>query len=177
MDKKKTLLTLSAIALGSVVYSFLKPIRFKVTVVDNFDLERYLGRWYEIARLDFLWEKGLKNVTADYQKNEDGTVRVENKGIQIRSGVEKVSIGKAKFTGETDQGSLKVSFFGPFYSGYHIVQLDADYQHALVFGDNLDYMWILSRAPKLSSTVIDRYLSFAEQHGYDRSKLVWTTQD
>ena len=112
MDKKKTLLTLSALAIGSVVYSFLKPIRSKVAVIDNFDLDRYLGHWYEIARLDFLWEKGLKNVTADYHKNDDGSVRVENKGIQIHSGVEKVSIGKAKLNGEANLGSLKVSFFG-----------------------------------------------------------------
>lgn len=177
MDKKKTLLTLSAIALGSVVYSFLKPIRSKVAVVENFDVDRYLGQWHEIARLDFLWEKGLKNVTANYQKNEDGSLKVENRGIQIRSGQEKVSIGKAKFIDKTNCGALKVSFFGPFYSGYNIVQLDPDYQYALVFGDNLDYMWMLSRTPEMPTSVRSRYLAFAQEYGYDTDELVWTIQD
>lgn len=177
MDKKKTLLTLSALALGSVAYNLLKPIRSKVDAVSPFELDRYLGQWYEIARLDFIWEKNLKNVTAVYQKNEDRSVRVENSGTHVRTGQRKVSVGKAKFVGSTDSGSLKVSFFGPFYSGYHIVQLDDNYRHALVFGDNLDYLWILSRSTEIPVSVRDRYLQFAQVHGYDIDKLVWTPHD
>lgn len=177
MNKKSALLTLSAVALGTVAYNFLKPIRSRVEVVDDFDVNRYLGRWHEIARLDFFWEKGLKNVTAEYQKNADGSIRVKNSGTQIRSGREKISIGKAKLIDDANRGGLKVSFFGPFYSGYHIVQLDADYQHALIFGDNLDYLWILSRTPQLPADVKKHYLAFAEQHGYEVNNLVWTVQD
>jgi len=177
MDKKKTLITLTAVALGSVIYNYLKPVKSDVEVIQDFDLEKYLGKWYEIARLDFFWEKNLKNVTAEYSENKDGSVKVKNEGVQIHSGKTKTSIGKAKLAAEPNEGKLKVSFFGPFYSGYHIVQIDTNYQDALVFGDNLDYMWILSRNPSISEERKEAYLAYAKSSGYDVSKLQWTLQD
>lgn len=177
MDKKKTLITLSAVALGSVIYNYLKPIKSEVEVIQNFNLQKYLGKWYEIARLDFFWEKNLKNVTAEYSLNEDGSVKVKNEGVSTISGKKKTSIGKAKYADEVNEGSLKVSFFGPFYSGYHIVQIDDNYQDALIFGDNLDYMWILSRTKEIDESRKQAYLKYAELSGYDISKLKWTFQE
>lgn|SRR5690606_2421166 len=177
MDKKKTLIALTAVALGSVVYNYLKPIKSNADAVQDFDLQRYLGKWYEIARLDFFWEKDLKNVSAEYSLNDDGSVRVKNEGVSTVNGKTKTSIGKAKYAGDVNEGSLKVSFFGPFYSGYHIVQLDENYEEALVFGDNLDYMWILSRTKTIRPEREAAYLKYAEACGYDTSKLKWTIQE
>ncbi|GGE29938.1 lipoprotein [Sphingobacterium cellulitidis] len=177
MDKKKTLITLTAVALGSVIYNYLRPIKSNAEVIENFDLSRYLGKWYEIARLDFIWEKDLKNVTADYSLNDDGSILVKNQGVNVNTGKAKTSIGKAKYAGDVNEGKLKVSFFGPFYSGYNIVQIGEDYEDALVFGDNLDYMWILSRNKTISAEKEIAYLRYAEDCGYDTSKLKWTIQE
>ncbi|MDM1050576.1 lipocalin family protein [Sphingobacterium hotanense] len=177
MDKKKSLIALSAVALGTVAYNLLRPVKSKVDVIEPFDLQKYLGRWYEIARFDFRWERNLKNVTADYSLNEDGSVLVNNQGINITTGKHKQSIGKAKFVDEENRGALKVSFFGPFYAGYNIVKLDENYQDALVFGDNLDYIWFLSRNKTMSKERKEAYLNYAQAHGYDTSKLVWTIQE
>lgn len=177
MDKKKSLIALSVVALGTVAYNLFRPIRSKVEVVEPFQLAKYLGKWYEIARLDFFWEKDLKNVTADYSLNADGTILVNNQGVDLTSGKHKQSLGKAKFAAEENRGALKVSFFGPFYSGYNIVKLDENYQDALVFGDNLDYIWFLSRSKTMSKERKEAYLNYAEASGYDISKLVWTIQE
>lgn len=176
MDKKKSLIALSAVAIGSVIYNYLKPVKSKVEVVRNFDIKRYLGNWYEIARLDFKHEKNLRNVSAEYQLNDNGTVKVINQGIDQNTGEVKQSIGKAKFVGSETEGALKVSFFGPFYSGYNIVQLNPSYEDALIFGDNLDYIWILSRTKELSEDRKKVYLDYATACGYDVSKLTWTDQ-
>jgi apolipoprotein D and lipocalin family protein len=177
MDKKKTLLTLSAVAIGSVIYNYLKPVKSDVEVIQDFDLQKYLGKWYEIARFDFFWEKNLKNVTAEYSMNEDGSVKVKNEGVNITTEKTKTSIGKAKYAGNVNEGALKVSFFGPFYSGYNIVMLDSDYQDALIFGDNLDYIWILSRTKSINEDRKAHYLKYAKDCGYDLSKLKWTVQE
>jgi len=177
MDKKKTLITLSAVALGSVIYNYLKPIKSDVEVIQNFDLQKYLGKWYEIARFDFFWEKNLKNVTAEYSLNDDGSVKVNNKGVNILSNKTKNSIGKAKYAGNVNEGALKVSFFGPFYSGYNIVKIDEDYQDVLIFGENLDYLWILSRNKSINPERKEIYLNYAKACGYDLSKLKWTIQE
>lgn len=177
MDKKKSLIALSVVALGSVAYNLLRRVRSKVAVVEPFDIAQYLGTWYEIARLDFRWEKNLKNVTATYSMREDGMVKVNNQGVKIDTEKHKQSIGKARFADSPNQGALLVSFFGPFYAGYNIVQLDENYQDALIFGDNLDYMWILSRNKTLSKERKEAYVAYALAHGYDTSKLVWTIQE
>jgi apolipoprotein D and lipocalin family protein len=177
MNKKKSLLALTAVALGTVAYNYLKPIRSNVEVVKNFDLERYLGQWYEIARIDFKWEKNLKNVSALYSLNDNGSVRVRNEGFDIDTNKHKESVGKAKFIDDETEGALKVSFFGPFYSNYNIVQLNPDYQDALIFGNNLDYLWILSREKTISEERKALYLAYAEACGYQISKLIWTIQE
>lgn len=177
MDKKQSLLILSAVAVGTLAYNILKPVRSTVDVVEDFDEEKYLGKWYELARFDFFWEKNLKNVTAEYSKNEDGSIKVVNSGFDYVKNKDKQSIGKAKFLDATNRGALKVSFFGPFYSGYNVVQLDDDYRYALVFGENTDYLWILSRNKNIPLEIKEKYLEYARNSGYDLTNLVWTQQD
>ncbi len=177
MDKKKSLLLLTATAAGAVIYNIWKPVKSDLPVIQDFQLEKYLGKWYEIARMDFFWEKGLKNVTAEYTQNEDGTIQVTNQGVKIKTNKLKQSTGKAKLTAEPHVGALKVSFFGPFYSGYNIMYVDKNYQHALVFGENLDYMWILCREKSIPYEIKKMYLDYAEKSGYRIEDLVWTLQE
>lgn len=141
--------------------------------VKNFQSDRYLGKWYEIARMDFRFEKGLNNTTANYTLNEDGSIRVENRGFDYKKSVWKQAIGKAKFKGATDEARLKVSFFGPFYSGYNVIALDEAYQYALVAGKDLGYLWILSREATIPDTIKESYLELAKSLGYDTEALIW----
>ncbi|TYP97817.1 apolipoprotein D and lipocalin family protein [Sphingobacterium allocomposti] len=177
MDKKKSLLLLTAVAAGTTLYNVLKPIRSNVSVVQGFEKDRYLGEWYEIARLDFRWERNLKNVIASYSLNDDGTIQVHNQGYDIAKAKYRQSTGKVKFVRGEDEGALKVSFFGPFYAGYNVVMVEENYQQALVFGQNLDYMWILSRTKDIPPAVKEKYLDYARRSGYAVDKLVWTVQD
>lgn len=177
MDKKKSLLLLAAVAAGTTLYNLLKPVKSSVPVVQGFQKDKYLGSWYEIARMDFYWEKNLKNVQASYSSNDDGSIRVNNQGYDMLKEKYKQSIGRAKFIRSEEEGALKVSFFGPFYAGYNVVMLDADYRYALVFGENLDYMWILSRDKTIPDDIKEKYLTHAKRSGYATDKLVWTLQD
>lgn len=176
LDKKKSLLLLGAVALGTVAYNALKPVVSRPDVVEPFNLDKYLGKWYEIARLDFRWERGLSQVTAEYSKNKDGSIRVNNQGYSEEKERWKQSLGKAKFVNGPQKGALKVSFFGPFYSGYNIVRITPDYKYALIFGDNLDYMWILGRDTEIPDKIKNEFLTYALQCGYETGKLVWTKQ-
>lgn len=144
-----------------------------VTPVSEFDSARYLGKWYEIARFDFFFEKGLNNVTAEYSLNEDGTVRVVNRGYDYGKQKWKESVGKAKFRESPQVGALKVSFFGPFYAGYNVIAVEDDYSYALVCGKNYDYLWILGRTPQIPEEIKTRYLEMASGFGFDVSRLVW----
>lgn len=146
------------------------------TVVNNFDAKRYLGKWYEIARLDHSFERGLEQVTATYSTMDDGGLRVINRGFNPDRQVWQQSIGKAYFTGSPSTASLKVSFFGPFYGGYNVIALDNDYQHALVCGPDKDYLWILSRTPTISSDVKQQMLDTATRQGFPVEKLLWVKQ-
>jgi apolipoprotein D and lipocalin family protein len=145
--------------------------------VKPFDKDKYLGKWYEIARLDFRFEKNLSEVTATYSLRENGLINVDNKGYDDRKDIWKNSIGKAKFAGPNDEGKLKVSFFGPFYAPYNVIAIDKDYQYALVAGKNLDYLWILSRTPVIPAAIRTAYLKQAQSLGYNIYKLVWTKHD
>jgi apolipoprotein D and lipocalin family protein len=141
--------------------------------VQSFDKARYLGKWYEIARLDFKFERDLNNTTAEYSLNANGTIKVDNKGYNIKTEKWKQAIGKAKFVGEEDVAMLKVSFFGPFYGGYNVIALDDDYQYVLIAGGSLDNLWILSRKTTLPEDVKVNYLQIAEELGYKTSELLW----
>lgn len=142
------------------------------STVKAVDLNRYLGSWYEIAKYDHVFERGLDYAMANYTLREDGKIDVLNTGI--KDGRAKDAKGIAKTT--NIPGLLKVSFFGPFYSDYRIMMLDADYQYVLVGGSNDKYLWILSRTPQLDDATKTLILAEANRRGYDTSKLIWVKQ-
>lgn len=148
-----------------------------ITAVTPFDAQRYQGRWHELARLDHSFERGMTDVTADYTLQPDGSVRVVNRGFDPEKGAWREAQGRAYFTGEPTTGSLRVSFFWPFYGGYHIAALDDDYRWALVVGPARDYCWILARDTQLPPEVRDAILARASALGIDTSALIWVTHD
>lgn len=160
-----------------VLISSCVSIPKNVKPVKPFKAEKYLGTWYEIARLDMRFERNLNNVTATYSMNENGTIKVDNKGYDYVKKEWKQSVGKAKFLKEKDLGSLKVSFFGPFYAGYNVVALDENYQYALVAGSNEKYLWILSRTKTIPDNIKEEYLKIAKSIGYKTDSLLWVKHD
>jgi apolipoprotein D and lipocalin family protein len=146
--------------------------------VEDFDLEKYLGTWYEIARLDHKFERGLSNVTAQYDIREDGGVRVLNRGFNEIKDEWNEAEGKAFFVDDTSIGQLKVSFFGPFYASYNLIALDQqDYQWSLVAGPDTDYLWILARTPELDQDIIDELISTAKSLGFKTDELIFVDQE
>lgn len=143
--------------------------------VSGFQLERYFGTWYEIARLDHSFERGLSDVSAVYAPRPDGGVSVLNRGFNPEKNEWKEALGKAEFIDDTQTGSLKVSFFGPFYGGYHIIALDSDYRWSLVAGPSRDYLWILARDRQLSDTQKTALLKTAAGFGFETDKLIWVS--
>lgn len=138
-----------------------------ITPVQALDTERYLGTWYEIARLDHRFERGLDSVTADYSRNADGSLKVVNRGYHREDGEWREAEGRARFAGEQPSGHLEVSFFGPFYSSYVIFELDREnYQYAFVSGYNRDYLWLLSRTPTVSEELRQHFVSEARELGF-----------
>jgi apolipoprotein D and lipocalin family protein len=161
-----------------VLYSCgVSTIPKKATAVTNFDKARYLGKWYEVARLDYKYEKDMDNVTANYSLNDNGTIKVANKGYNVKKDEWEQSIGKAKFVKKDDVGMLRVSFFGPFYSGYNVIAIDPDYKYALVAGESLKCLWILSRETTIPAHIHAEYLKKAQEIGYDISALIWVKHD
>ena len=148
-----------------------------VSKVDNapvatLDLSRYLGEWYEIARFDHSFERGVEQAKANYTQNADGTIKVVNSGI--KNGKPKTAVGKGKTT--DTPGLLRVSFFGPFYADYRVMMIDEDYTYALVGSGGADYLWILSRTPEVPETAKSELLAEAQRRGYDTDKLIWVRQ-
>jgi len=171
---------LAGIGAAAITYKLTSRVSIPkgAEAVKPFDTNKYLGTWYEIARMDFKFEKNLDQVTATYTLRDDGSIKVDNRGYDYINKEWKQSIGKAKLVNnDTDEGRLKVSFFGPFYAGYNVIAIDKDYRYALVAGNSLDYLWILSREKTIPENVKTDYLAKAESLGYDIGKLVWTKQD
>lgn len=148
-----------------------------VKPVDNFNVHSYLGKWYEIARLDHSFERGLTRVTAEYALREDGGLKVTNRGYSAAENRWKEAVGKAYFVEESSKGYLKVSFFGPFYGSYVIIDLDKEYRHSLVCGPDRSYLWILSRTPEMQAEVKERLIRKAAALGFDTSRLIHVTHD
>jgi apolipoprotein D and lipocalin family protein len=145
-----------------------------VTPVSGFEVNRYLGEWYEIARLDHSFERGLEKITAQYSLNPDGSLRVLNRGFDVASGQWREAQGKARFIDDPTTGRLKVSFFGPFYGAYNIIKLDhSGYRYALVCGPDTSYLWILARSPDLDQAVVNELVSYAADLGFDTSQLIY----
>jgi apolipoprotein D and lipocalin family protein len=154
----------------------VSPLRGGLQPVSPFDAKRYMGTWHEIARIDHRFQKGLVNARADYSLNADGSVKVVNRGCNPESKEWKSVEGKAKFLGDPQVAALKVSFFGPFYSGYNVVALDKDYQTALVVGESTDYFWLLARDANLAPETVDKLLQQAGALGVDLGKVISTQQ-
>lgn len=147
------------------------------TAVQNFDSQKYLGNWYEIARFDFRFEKNLNNVTATYSMKDNGNIKVDNKGYDYVKNKWKESIGEAKFVKNENIGELKVSFFKPIWAGYNVIDVDQDYKYALIAGNNLDYLWILSREKTIPAEYKQRFLAKAKSIGYKTDQLIWVEHD
>ena len=159
-------------ALAAMFLSACDATEIDNSTLKSVDLNRYVGRWYEIAKFDHIFERGLDFAMANYTLREDGKIDVLNTGV--KDGRAKDAKGIAKTTNIS--GLLKVSFFGPFYSDYRILMLDTNYQYALVGGSNENFLWILSRTPQLDDATRSLILAEAEKRGYNTSKLVWVKQ-
>ncbi len=148
-----------------------------VTAITPFAINRYAGQWYEIARLDHSFERGLTDVTANYRLQPDGGVEVINRGYDSSRNEWRQVTGRALFIGDANRASLKVSFFGPFYAGYHVVALDQQqYRWAMVIGPSRDYLWILARDKQLPADVRAQLLDHAHTLGIDIQKLIRVDQ-
>ena len=149
-----------------------------IKAVDDFDTNRYLGTWYEVARLDHRYEKGLENITVTYTLREDGGIDVLNQGWDKKAGKLLLAQGKAYFVEQTNKGRLKVSFFGPFYTGYNIIELDKkDYAYSMVTGRDRSSFWILSRTKKLPEATLQDLIDKAKLLGFSTDNLIFAEHD
>jgi apolipoprotein D and lipocalin family protein len=151
------------------------------SVVQSVDANQYLGNWFEIARLDHSFERGLEQVSANYSKNTDGSIKVVNRGYNTEKKEWKEAIGKAYFVDApnadgTYTGKLKVSFFGPFYGAYNIIELDKPYYNYALISGGREYLWILSRTPQLNYPVKQHLIAKAKELGYPTDKLIFVKQ-
>jgi apolipoprotein D and lipocalin family protein len=144
--------------------------------VSDIDVDRYLGTWYEIARLDHSFEDGLSSVTAEYSLRDDGSIQVINRGYSEDEGQWKEAEGRAEFVGERSSGHLKVSFFGPFYASYVVFRLDEDYRFVYITGYDRDYLWFLSRTPTVTDEAMAAFRQTAKERGFDLDALIVVDQ-
>lgn len=147
-----------------------------IEAVAPFELARYEGRWYELARLDHRFERNMNDVSATYQRQPDGSLRVVNRGFDEAKKEWREAVGKALFTGSPQTASLKVSFFGPFYGGYHVAALDADYRWAIVVGPDRSYCWILSRDRQIAPALREQLIARVAALGIAPQNLIWVSQ-
>ncbi|UXD88893.1 lipocalin family protein [Thalassolituus hydrocarboniclasticus] len=165
---KKTLLILCATLLSGCL-----GMPKSVEPVSGFELKNYLGKWYEVARLDHPFERGLSRVTAEYTARDGGGITVINRGYSEEKNEWKEADGKAYFVNSPTEGYLKVSFFGPFYGSYVVFELDREnYSYAFVSGPDTDYLWLLSRTPSVDPEIMDKFVRMSEARGFDTSRLV-----
>ncbi|MCK6264715.1 lipocalin family protein [Vibrio sp. ZSDE26] len=169
---KKYILLLALLSLGGCL-----GIPQTIQPVQQFELEKYLGKWYEIARLDHSFERGLSQVTAEYSMRSDGGVSVLNRGYSEDKNEWKEAEGKAYFVNSKNEAYLKVSFFGPFYGSYVVFELEKDnYDYAFVSGPNNDYLWLLSRTPTVSVEIKNKFKQLAQSHGFAVEQLIYVEQ-
>ena len=166
----------STIGLSLILFACL-GFPENIKPVQGFELNKYLGKWYEIARLDHSFERGLQNVTAEYSIRDDSGVKVVNSGFSIKENEWRTAEGKAYFVNNESEGYLKVSFFGPFYGSYVIFELDENYQYAFVTGADKKYLWLLSRTPQIDNELKDHFLEKVSLLGYDTSEIIFVKQN
>ncbi|MGI2126304.1 lipocalin family protein [Shewanella oncorhynchi] len=149
-----------------------------VQPVNDFELNKYLGKWYEIARLDHSFERGLSKVSAEYSLKEDGGVRVINRGFSAAKNEWKEAEGKAYFVNGDSEGYLKVSFFGPFYGSYVVFELDHEnYQYAFISGPDTGYLWLLAKTPNVPPEVLQKFVEMSKARGFDTDNLIYVQQE
>jgi apolipoprotein D and lipocalin family protein len=177
--RRRSVGAIAALLVGTAVLATGCAVKVPAQIqpVSQFDANKYVGTWYEIARIDHRFEKGLINTSAQYGLQGDGTVKVTNKGYNPEKQEWKVSDGKAKFLGDSQVGALKVSFFGPFYGGYNVVALDPNYQTSMVIGQDLDYFWLLSRSKNMPQEQVQQWLQKAQSMGVDLNKVILVKQE
>lgn len=177
--KKGTIIGLAAAGAGAIAFA----LRDKQTIppgaepVKDFEIKKYLGKWYEIARFRYFFERNMSDTMAEYSLRDDGLIKVVNSGYDYKAGEWDEVVGKAKFRDSTSVGALEVSFFGPFYAAYNVIALADDYKYALVAGKDTSYLWLLSREKTMPEEVRKRFLSQARELGYDTTQLIWPTHD
>jgi len=160
--------------LFSLLFTSCVGVPEGIKPVQNFDVNRYLGTWHEIARLDHSFERGLNNISATYTLRDDGGIHVLNKGFDTKKNTWKEAKGKAYFVDEKTVASLKVSFFGPFYGGYNVIALDHEnYSYAMVCGPDRSYLWILARKKNLDESVLNKLIEKARSLGFETDKLIF----
>ena len=163
---------------SSLILAGCTGIPSGIRAVENFDVQRYQGTWYEIARLDHRFERGLTCVSATYTPRDDGGIAVHNRGYDPKSNCWKEIQGRAYFVGEANKGRLKVTFFWPFYGAYNVIALDREaYSYAMVCGPSRSYLWILARKKKLPAPVLDGLISEAQRLGFATEGLIFVPQD
>lgn len=147
-----------------------------IQTVNDFELDRYIGKWYEIARLDHSFERGLENVSAEYLMREDKGVKVINRGFDPIKNEWQQAEGKAFFVGDNQVAHLKVSFFGPFYGSYIVFELDDNYQYSFVTSSNKSYLWLLSRTPHIDDNVKQLFLDRVTALGFNKNNIIFVKQ-
>lgn len=166
------------IAVGLIGLAGCTSLPEDIEPVTGFDSDRYLGTWYEIARLDHSFERGLTNVRAEYSRNNDGSIKVINRGYNAEDEKWEEADGRAVFVEDENTGHLKVSFFGPFYASYVVFELDKEeYSFAYVTGYNRDYLWFLSRTPEVSEEALESFRARATEEGFDLEALIIVDQE
>ena len=173
----RPLYTLTRIVLTSIALTSCTGIPDGVEPVSNFKLERYLGTWYEIARLDHSFERGLTQVSAEYRLRDDGGIDVVNRGYHADQKKWSEALGKAYFIGDKNIAHLKVSFFGPFYASYIVFELGENYDYAFISGNSKDYLWLLARKPVVDQAVLDLFFASAKQRGFNVEEVILVQQE
>ncbi len=169
---KKMAVNIAVFMAFTLIVAACATIPDGISPVNGFDVNRYTGVWYEIARLDHSFEKGLTNVRAEYTSRKDGGLDVINSGFDPEKKTWKKAAGKGYFVGSPDVGQLKVSFFGPFYGAYNVIEIDRNYSYAIVCGNTRNYLWILARSPKLEEPVKAALIEKVKKMGFDTDKLI-----
>ncbi|MDO7085231.1 lipocalin family protein [Pseudocolwellia sp. AS88] len=147
-----------------------------VKPASDFELQKYLGKWYEIARLDHSFERGLSQISAEYSLKDDGGVKVINRGFSKEDNQWNQAEGKAYFVNDVTQGYLKVSFFGPFYGSYVVFELDEDYQYAFVSGPDTEYLWLLARTPTVDKKILNKFVAMSKARGFNTKNIIYVEQ-
>ena len=169
MLMKKILILFVLLATGCV------SIPDNITPVTSFQIERYLGKWYEIARLDHRFERGLTQISAEYSMRPDGGLKVLNRGYSKEKQEWSEAEGRGYFVQSPNEAYLKVSFFGPFFGSYIVFELDTvNYQYALISGPDKSYFWLLARTPTIDDNLKKKLIAKAAALGFDTTKLIFS---